>query len=506
MLPHKILQTEEDNNMFCISDFKQLNLFEQISELSDLRKKQPVGFIKLLSDNFDIQSFIPESFTQKYYADLGRDRKYQLSSVISALILMQIFHIPTTVLLNLFLIFSTEIREFCCFYDDIPDESFFSRFKTTFESDIADLFNSMVPKTIDICDDINKSLPDDSPYKDDNSKLIYDTSGLKPRVKENNPKTLVSEVNRMKSYAKATNNKQLNPYAVAYKNMPKFAHANHNIKLDFVNGHFGYFYKFGIVTNGWGIPLSLKFFDEDFYKPIEKEFETPEEQKYCYDNASLKPVIKPFLEKLNTNSNFKFKSFLGDSEFDSYDNFGFLKECGFEKVFIPLNPRNQSNSQIGDLEYDVEGIPLCPLDATQFKAEGICKGKNRSLRFKFTCPKSHRDKKGKCYHTCENPCTDKKSGRMTYVYIDKDFRLYPGVQRNSKEWADEYPVRACIERTISSFKCNPCIELPRTLNTTTMRADLYLTAISKLINVILAYALNKPEYIRSVSKLLKIAA
>jgi hypothetical protein len=359
---HKILSTEEENSMFCIDKLKQLNIFEQITELNELRKKQPVGFIKLLGDNFNINSFIPDSFTQKYYADLGRDRKYELPSVLSALILMQIFHIPTTVLLNLFLIFSTEIREFCCFYDTIPDESFFSRFKTTFEGDIVDLFNSMVPHTIDICDNINKSLPDDSPSKDRNSELIYDTSGLKPRVKENNPKTLVSEINRMKSFAKVINNKDFNPYAAAYKNMPKFANANNSIKLDFVNGHFGYFYKFGLITNGWGIPLNLKFFDEEFYKPIDKEFQTPEEQKYCYDNASLKPVIKPFLETLKNISNFKFKYFLGDSEFDSYDNFGFLQQCGFEKVFIPLNPRNQSNSKIGDLEYDLEGVPLCPLD------------------------------------------------------------------------------------------------------------------------------------------------
>lgn len=39
------------------------------------------------------------------------------------------------------------------------------------------------------------NLPDHQPYKTLNSMLIYDTSGLKPRVKENNPKTLVSEVN-----------------------------------------------------------------------------------------------------------------------------------------------------------------------------------------------------------------------------------------------------------------------------------------------------------------------
>ncbi|PWL52447.1 MAG: hypothetical protein DBY38_10975 [Clostridium cadaveris] len=95
---------------------------------------------------------------------------------------------------------------------------------------------------------------------------------------------------------------------------------------------------------------------------------------------------------------------------------------------------------------------------------------------------------------------------MTYVYPDKNFRLYPGVQRNSPEWDENYPIRASIERSIASFKCNPCIQQPRTVNTITMRADLYLTAISKLVNVILAYAMNNLDYIRSVNKLLKISA
>lgn len=251
---------------------------------------------------------------------------------------MQIFHIPTTVLLTIFLIFSTEIRDFCGFYKSVPDESFFSRFKTTFENDLGNLFDSMALKVIDICEDINDNPPDDSPMKNINSMLIYDTSGLKPRVKENNPKTLVAEVNRQKSYAKATNKENFNPYAAAYKNMPKFAQANPNIKLNFVNGHFGYFYKFGLLTNGWGIPLNIKFFDVDFYESLDKkDFDTPEEQKYFYDNASLKPVIVPFSENLNAHSNLKFKTFLGDSEFDSYDNFALLKYLEFKKVFILSN-------------------------------------------------------------------------------------------------------------------------------------------------------------------------
>ncbi|OAA90789.1 transposase [Clostridium ljungdahlii] len=264
--------------MFCLNKFKQLNIFEQISEFKNMIAKQPVGFVKLLADNFDISAFIPNSFKEHYYSDLGKDREYELHSVLSALLIMQIFHIPTTVLLTIFLVFSTELREFCGFYKSVPDESFFSRFKTTFESDIAKLFNSMALKVIDICEDINNNLPDDSPYENLNSALIYDTSGLKPRVKENNHKTLVAEVNRQKSYAKATNKKNFNPYAAAYENMPKFAQANPNIKLDFVNGHFRYFYKFGLLTNGWGIPLSIKLFDEGFYESIgKKEFDTPEE-------------------------------------------------------------------------------------------------------------------------------------------------------------------------------------------------------------------------------------
>ena len=95
---------------------------------------------------------------------------------------------------------------------------------------------------------------------------------------------------------------------------------------------------------------------------------------------------------------------------------------------------------------------------------------------------------------------------MTYVYPDKDFRLYPGIQRNSDEWAKPYKIRTIIEREISCFKFNPCIQSPNTVNTKTMRSDLYLTVLSKLINVILAHSLTNPKYIRIIRKLLVIAA
>ncbi|MGI5998581.1 MAG: DDE transposase, partial [Lutispora sp.] len=245
----------------------------------------------------------------------------------------------------------------------------------------------MVPYIIDICSQMDESLPSSSTAKGLSSMLIYDTSGLKPKVKENNPKTLVSEINKQKAFAKTINNDNFNPYAAAYKNMPKQSSSNPNIKLDFVNGHFGYFYKFGLLTNGFGIPLHIHFFDDAFYSSVSSDFDTPEDQKYTFDNASLKPVLAPFLNSL---PNSKFKYFLADSEFDSYDNFGFLKSCNFDKVFIPLNPRNSKGMDSSIQKVDSDGTPLCPLTQDPFLPDGSCKGKTRSFRLKYICPKSVR--------------------------------------------------------------------------------------------------------------------
>jgi len=487
--------------LFSLSNFKQLSLGEQVSELNNLSFQKPVKFLELLKEHFDLKTFIPESFINHYYSDLGKNREFQLSSILAALFVMHIFNIPTSSLLCIFLSFSPYIREFCQLGDKVPDDSFFSRFKTTFEKDIASMFDAMVPHIIDICAQIDNALPSDSPDKGLASMLIYDTSGLKPKVKENNPKTLVSEINKQKAYAKIINNENFNPYAAAYKNMPKHAECNPDIKLDFVNGHFGYFYKFGMLTNGYGIPVRIHFFDKDFYASVKSEFETPEEQKYEFDNASLKPVVKPFLESL---TDFKFNYFLGDSEFDSYDNYGLLKSCGFEKVFIPLNSRNTKSTDTSVIKTDANGTPLCPETEEEFLPDGSCKGKNRSFRLKYVCPKSVKVK-GKWVCTCENPCRPTNSTVTTYKYPDKDFRMYPGIQRSSTEWVKTYKRRAVIERELASLKKNPSIEAPRTVNTTTMRSDLYLTAITKLITVILAHAINQPQYIRSINKLIKAA-
>lgn len=488
--------------MFCLSKYEQLSFLDQISDLNNLSFENPLNFLKLLKENVDIKSFIPNSFRKSYYKDLGAKREFYLPSVLAALLLQHIFNIPTVTLLYLFLILSAPIRDFCMFDIKVPDEAFFSRFKTEFEKEIALFFESLVSEVLPMCKDYDENLPVDHPQKGFSKALIYDTSGLKPQVKENNPKFTASEINKQKRFAKIINNEDFNPYAAAYKNLPKQSFANPEIKLDFANGHFGYFYKFGILTNGFGIPLRIHFFDKDFYANIKSDFETPEEQKYEFDNASLKPVLMPFLPMVEK---YNFSTFLGDSEFDSYDNFGFLKNAGFQKVLILINSRNSSNPDSSLFKINSIGTPLCPLTNEEFIPAGPCKGKNRSLRFKYLCPKTEKTKgSSKLTCSCENPCRETKSTVTTYTYPDKDFRLYPGIQRNSDEWASAYKSRTIIEREISSLKKNPSVAAPRTLNTASMRADLFIAASARLITVILAHAINKPEYMRSRHKLIRL--
>ena len=55
------------------------------------------------------------------------------------------------------------------------------------------------------------------------------------------------------------------PYKAAYKSMPSHTTANAKIKQLYINNHFCYAYKFGIVTNGLGIIRHLAFCDMDFF-------------------------------------------------------------------------------------------------------------------------------------------------------------------------------------------------------------------------------------------------
>ena len=406
--------------MFSLTEnYEQMSFEEQISKVGVLPLRNPEKFIELMKAHFDLPTFIQRSFYQSYYGSSTNDREHTLESMLSILLLMQFFHYASVPNFIVLLTFSPKIREFCRISEEnIPDESCISKFKTTFDKELKGLFDNMALHVMNIFTQYNASLPADSPKKGLSEEIIYDTTGLKPKVKENNPKTVASEIRKQSRYKDYLLDKgdprakDFNVYEAAYRNLPKTASANPAIKLDYANGHFGYFYKFGEISNGFGVPLHIHFLDDDFYNSLPDKFDSMEEQKYAFDNASLCPVFSSFRKNIGNN---KFTTFLGDSEFDSYDNYSFLREFGFSKILIPINSRNSKPQSVTKIPI-IDGIPCCPNDDLAFfKAAGHCKGKNRSFRLKYVCPNS-KFIKGKWSSTCEHKCRPTNSTVTTYVY------------------------------------------------------------------------------------------
>ena len=485
------------------TNFEELNLFALYETLCGDLADKPNEIFKLIQDNFNISKFIHSGFYSRYDKTLGDNRDIPLESVLALFIFKYLFKVPTENLLVLFLRLCKELREFCGFNHVLPDEPFLSRFKEAFESDIKAVFDSMVSVSLDICDEMG-ALLEENGEPNLAEMLIDDTSALKPKVKENNPKFLQSEIRRQEKFAAFINNPDFDPIRAAYKNMPKNSSANPAFKLEYLNGHFCYGYKFNLLNNGFGIPLDYQFLDEDFYNNLQPPgFHSPNDQKYFYDNASLRPMLDSFIHKHGN----RFSSFLGDSEFDSYANFEYLQKNSFKKVFIPINSRNSSPVASDNLIIDEDGVPFCNRAKLPFKKNGCECGSAQSKRLKFVCPLRKRIG-GKVSTSCDNKCTQAAGGRSVHVYPNSDFRLYPGVLRDSHEFAQTYKIRATIERTISSLKSNPCLASPNSRKTATLRVDLCFALMAKHVILILAYALKYNDFFncyRSFEKILNAA-
>lgn len=244
---------------------------------------------------------------------------------------------------------------------------------------------------------------------------------------------------------------------------------------------------------------------------VHKKSDSPDEDKCAHDSKLLIPTLKDFFQKhplINP------EVFLGDAAFDTLplyktlltgDTFG--KEQHFHSAYIPLNRRSSlvdSKSFINE-----NGIPCCPNDPSLLlKKEGNNTAflKNGIARQKFICPLTTWDKCGDgkyrriCH--CEHPCTSSISGRMVYIYPEKNLRAYPGTLRGTDEWNNTYKIRAVVERDINHIKENLCLAGRRTQNEKTLHADLILAGITQLITVVLADKINHHEYIRSLKPLI----
>lgn len=483
---------------------KQLSLSDIYTDCSDCFENNKYHFLRLLEENIELGELAPVSFRNHFHARYGRPREYTLDALLWALLLQRIFSIPTDSLLLIFLRFSKELRDFCGF-TKVPDASKITRFKQDFLWDLQAFFDRLVDITEPICQNIDPRLA---------CMTIFDTSGIEAFVTENNPKYANRIIRQLKAYKKMMNlDESFDPYKAAYGSMPSCASVNPEIKQLYINGHFCYVYKFGIVTNGLGIVRHIAFYNKDFLAKhpeiaVEKKSDSPNEDKSVHDARLLIPTLMDFFK---THPLFNPKTFLGDAAFDSVqlykdllsgDTFG--NDRHFQKAYIPLNKR----AGLGNMDYSVndDGVPCCPHDSSlPMKPENTSRLRSGVLRFKFVCPKIKWQigDDGKCRRVtlCDNRCTSSKCGRMVYIYPEKNLRTYPGTIRGTQDWEDTYKIRAVVEKGINHFKDSFCLDARKTRNDKTLHADLLLAGITQLITVIVADSIHQHQFIRSLKPL-----
>jgi hypothetical protein len=462
-------------------------------------------FLSLLEQHIDLDGIVPASFHSHFHLGVGRAREYPLYGFIWALIIQKVFSIPTDQLLLVFLRYSKALREFCGF-GKVPDASKITRFKQDFLADIQLVFDRLVDVTEPICQAVDASKAD---------MTIFDSSGIEAWVKENNPKFADRIIRQLKAYAKKMGfDKSFDPHKHAYSHMPSSAGVSPEIKQLYINGHFCYVYKFGIVTNGLGIVRHIAFYNKDFLAAhpeieVEKKSGSPDEDKSVHDARLLVPTLKDFFDAHPLISP---KTFLGDSAFDAVQIYKDLLTGGtfgtgrhFRKAYIPLNQR--SSLKNADCVVNGDGIPCCPNDPElPMKPEGNTSHLRCGLpTFKFVCPKM---KYAKCddgkYHRvtlCDNPCTPSRCGRMVYLYPERDLRALPGVVRGTPDWDCTYSNRWAVERTINHYKDSLCVAGRKTRDDKTLQADLLFAGITQLLTVVLADKIQCYGFLRSMKQL-----
>jgi len=484
---------------------KQLSMADIFSNCQNIFENDKPKFLSLLENHINLDEIVPVSFRNHFRSWTGRPREYPLDALLWALIIQKIFSIPTDQLLLVFLSFSKPLREFCGFRK-VPDASKLTRFKQDFLLDLQSVFDNMVDITEPICQEIDSEKAD---------MTIFDSSGIEAWVTENNPKYANKIIKQLKAYAKTMNfDKSYDPYKAAYSSMPSCASANSEIKQLYINGHFCYAYKFGIVANGLGIVRHIPFYNKDFFDKhpeiaLFKKSDSPDEDKSVHDARLLIPTLQDFFK---AHPLINPKTFLGDGAFDavqlykdllSGDTFG--ENRHFQKAYIPLNRARLENS---DYTINENGIPCCPNDPNlPMKPEGNTSHLRCGLpTFKFVCPKMSwvkcEDGKQRRFTNCESPCTPSKCGRMVYIYPEKDLRAFPGIIRGTQHWDDTYKIRTSVERSINHFKENFCVSGRKTQNDKTLHADLLLAGITQLITVVLADKIGKHQYLRSIKRLI----
>jgi hypothetical protein len=158
----------------------QMSLYDIYDDVCHAMENNKSEFIQLLEEHIKIEDYTSMEFCLAFYGWNGRPREYQLESFLRFCLLQTIIGIPQDKTLLTLLKISRELREYCGF-DKVPDGAKITRFKQDFVYYIKQMFDKMVEITEPICREIDSKKAD---------YLIYDPTGIKANVRENNPKIL----------------------------------------------------------------------------------------------------------------------------------------------------------------------------------------------------------------------------------------------------------------------------------------------------------------------------
>ena len=338
-------------------------IFNPKMSLSDIHnnlnlsfENKPSSFLKLLEKHIHFDSFIPESFKNPWVESIFMSLSPSSGFLCCKMFLAFLLTLCSSIFLTSPMRFVSSAAS-----TKFPMPPSFPNSE------------QIITPILSICLEIWLILLSLSAVKSMRKKpnTYYDTSGIELPVKENNPKFLETKLNEAKKLSSTKkDSSDSSPYAIAYSRLPDSASANPEARQQYINGHFCYALKFGILTNGLGIPRFVSFFDEDFKsahpETAVKKTDNPDTDNEVADAKSLKPVLTDFIAILR-------------------DSFKFSRVC------IPINRRN---TKLEPADFDEKGIPVCPLTKEPFIYQGIVHEKGRSDRIKWTCNKAKPFNKG----------------------------------------------------------------------------------------------------------------
>ena len=451
----------------------QVSIFDLHNDIDELTDTSNFNLFKLFDSYINIFDMIPQSFYNAYYSHSGTNRDFPLEGMIKALIFYDLLGLPTINTLIFIINISSDFRRFLKF-SRAPHKSQFSRFKSNFYPDIYKMFHQMVDITDEFATATDEYLA---------NILISDTTGFEFFVKENNPKFYQSILKTAKTYAKThPENKTFDIEKYAQSKMPKFSSSNNDAKLTYLNGHFGYYLKVILSTNGFGLIRDINFYNTN--NSLETDL-TPQETKDSFDAKSLIPSLETMF-KLHPYLYFNY--FLGDSGFDAVDNYAYLYERGITPI-IALNPRNKSS--LPSTLFTDDGIPLCPSNHDlPMIYTGIIRSESRADRIQYICPKRSTQRiDGKKYiiQECDNPCTPSLYGRTKNLTVHHNYRYNSAMPRSSDEWISLYKLRTVCERTIAQLKSFIQINISRVHKTLTLKSNILLAGITQLISFLILF-------------------